>query len=66
MYVSFYLWYIYIVIKGRGTSAGALAPATGHAPTRIPNRRRLRGGALAQRLQHLPFFFGTYVALLSD
>ena len=29
------------------------APAAGHAPARIPNHRRLRAGALAQRLQHV-------------
>ena len=39
-------------MKRRGASAGASAPAAGHAPARIPNHRRLLSGALAQRLQH--------------
>ena len=46
-----------------------VAPATGHAPARIPNHRRLLliAGALAQHLQHVcVIFYGAYVPLLSD
>ena len=43
----------YISLLSDGASPGALAPAAGQAPARIPNYRRLLGGALAQRLQHV-------------
>ena len=45
--------HICIVTEGRGASADGLAAATEHAPARIPNRRRLLVGALAQHLQHV-------------
>ena len=56
-----YLWQICVVIKGRGASAGALAPATQHAPAHIPNYRRLRGGAWAELLQHVFFYFTVHI-----
>ena len=42
-----------IDFEGQGASADALTTATEHAPARIPNRRRLLAGALAQHLQHV-------------
>ena len=66
MYASF-LQYICIV-KGRGASAGTLAPAVGYAPARVPNHCRYcrsLAGALAHRLQRLCIIV-TYASLLKD
>ena len=36
VHVCITLWYISIAIEGRRAPAGALAPATGHAPAHTP------------------------------
>ena len=51
-------------MKGRGASAGALAPAAGHAPARTHSHRQLLAGALAQRSDVYQVSFLWYISII--
>lgn len=66
IHISIVLWYTCIGIKGRGVIAGALSPATGHAPARIPIvvNHSLRHWPIDEHM-YIPFY-GTHVSVLRD